>query len=179
VSAGNQEFAERLNELRESFDRSFALPRADTSRSFVGMVAIRVSKGQYALRIDELADVQSACKVVPLPRARSEMIGLAGIRGRLVAVYSLAALLGHGDTKGWNWLAICNSGQSLALAFDDLEGYLQAPKADLYPAAEVDGTRAHVGEVLRSDNVTRIVVSTSSIIAMLRDSDSAWKGRGL
>jgi chemotaxis signal transduction protein len=176
VSLVNQEFAQRLSELRESFDKSFALPISTTSHTFVGMLAIRVGKGEYAVRIDELADVQKACKVVPLPGARSEMIGLAGIRGRLVAVYSLAALLGDGDTKGWNWLAICGSGQSLALAFDELHAYVQAPKGDLYPAAQVDGARAHVCEVLRSGNTTRIVVSTSSIIAMLRDADGARKG---
>jgi len=177
VSAANQEFARRLNELRESFDRSFALPVSSASDAFVGMLAIRVGRGQYAIRIADLADVQGACKAVSLPGARREMIGLAGIRGRLVAVYSLAALLGHGDTKAWNWLAMCSSpGQSLALAFDDLEGYVQASKADLYTTAQVDGTRAHVSEVLRSGNVTRLVVSTSSIIAMLRDSNGARKG---
>jgi chemotaxis signal transduction protein len=176
VSVANQEFAQRLIELRESFDKSFALPASTTSHTFVGLLAIRVGKGEYAVRIDELADVQKACKVVPLPGTRSEMIGLAGIRGRLVAVYSLAGLLGDGDTKGWNWLAICGAGQSLALAFDDLDAYVQVPKADLYPAAQADGARAHVSEVLRSGNATRIVVSTSSIIAMLRDADGAPKG---
>jgi len=176
VSAVNQEFTRRLSELRESFDKSFALPTSTTSHTFVGMLAIRVGRNQYAMRIDELADVQGACKVVPLPGARSEMIGLAGIRGRLVAVYSLAALLGHGDAEGWNWLAICGTGKALGLAFGDLEGYVQAPQADLYPAAEVDGARAHVSEVLRSENVTRIVVSTSSIIAMLGDANGARKG---
>lgn len=176
MSTAHLDFAERLIQLRDSFDKSFALPISTTSHTYVGMLAIRVGKGEYAVRIDELAEVQKACKVVPLPGARSEMIGLAGIRGRLVAVYSLAALLGDGDTKGWNWLAICGSQPSLALAFDELDAYVQAPKADLYPAAQVDGDRAHVGEVLRSGNATRVVISTSSILAMLRDADRARKG---
>jgi chemotaxis signal transduction protein len=171
VNGVDGEFARRLVELRESFDKTFALPPPATAVDTIGLLAIRVGGGAYAVRVDELADVQGACKVVPLPGGRPELLGLAGIRGRLVPVYSLAALLGLGKTASWTWLAICGSQQPLGLTFDDLEGYIQASPADLYPAAEIERSRGHVREVLRKDGTTRSVVSASSIVAILREAD--------
>jgi purine-binding chemotaxis protein CheW len=178
MSVVDPEFARRVSDLRESFDKTFALPPPSADRETVGLLAIRAGSGSYAIRVEQLSDVHGKCKVVPLPGAHPDMLGLAGIRGRLVPVYSLAALLGFGKTTSWTWLAICGSDRPLGLTFDDLEGYVQASPADLYPAAEFERSRGHVREVLRKDGATRSVVSASSIVTMLRGAVNGSK-RGL
>jgi chemotaxis signal transduction protein len=177
VSAVDPELARRIAELRASFDNAFALPPETTAITSIGLLAIGVGTAGYAIRMTELSDVQAARKVVPLPGARPEMLGLAGIRGRLVPVYSLAALLGQAVTRAWTWLAICGTEQPIGLTFDELEGYVQASPADLVPAAGVEGSRSHVRELLRKDGRVAMVVSAASIVAMLRNaSGSATDG---
>jgi chemotaxis signal transduction protein len=168
VSAVDPELARRLVELRASFDNAFALPSETTAAASIGLLAIGVGTAGYAIRMTELSDVQVARKVVPLPGARPEMLGLAGIRGRLVPVYSLAALLGQAVTQAWTWLAICGTEQPIGLTFDKLDGYVQAAPADLLPAAGGEGSRSHVRELLRKDGAVAMVVSAASIVAMLR-----------
>jgi chemotaxis signal transduction protein len=168
VSAVDPELARRTAELRASFDNAFGLPPAETATASIGLLAIRVGAERYAIRMTELSDVQGARRVVPLPGARPEMLGLAGLRGRLVPVYSLAALLGHAVTQAWIWLAICGTEHPIGLTFDELEGYVQASPADLCPASEVEGSRSYVRELLRKDGAVTMVVSAASIVTMLR-----------
>jgi purine-binding chemotaxis protein CheW len=168
VTAVDPELARRTAELRAGFDNAFALPPAETTTASIGLLAIRVGAEGYAIRMTELSDVQGARRVVPLPGARPEMLGLAGIRGRLVPVYSLAALLGHAVTQAWTWLAICGAEHPIGLTFDELEGYVQASPADLCPAAEVEGSRSYVRELLRKGDAVTMVVSAASIVTMLR-----------
>lgn len=177
MSGIDPEFARRIVELRASFDNEFALPPVETKAASIGLLAIRVGAERYAMRTTELSEVKDATRVVPLPGARPEMLGLGGIRGRLVPVYSLAALLGHTVTQVWNWLAICGTEQPIGLTFDDLEGYVQASPADLCPAAGVDGSRNHVRELLRREGTATMIVSAASIVAMLRnDADGSNSG---
>jgi chemotaxis signal transduction protein len=168
VSALDPELARRIAELRAGFDGAFALPPATTGADSIGLLAIGVGAAEFAIRMTELSDVQGARKVVPLPGARPEMLGLAGIRGRLVPVYSLAALLGHAVTQPWTWLAICGTERPIGLTFDELKGYVHASPADLVPAAAGEGSRNHVRELLRKDGAVAMVVSAASIVAMLR-----------
>jgi len=164
------ELASRLVEIRRAFDESFARPPPEASTGAVGLIAVRVGTQPFAFRIDDLADVQERCKVIPVPGAHPNLLGIAGIRGRMVPVYSLAALMGHARTDEWRWLAICRSKLELGLTFDELECYLQASPAELFPAAAGESERkGHVRDVLRQDGSTRLVIHTSSIIAALRE----------
>ena len=91
----------RLAELRESFDRGFALPPADASRAGDAFLIVRAGDGavrdlagraSWAWRVDR--------KIVPLPLQVPGLLGLAGLRGQLTPVFSLASLLGGGTRGG-------------------------------------------------------------------------------
>jgi chemotaxis signal transduction protein len=177
VSSVDAELTHRLAELRGNFDREFALPPRSTSVQTIGFLAIRLGAEPYAIRTAELIEVQVAPKLVALPGARREMVGLAGIRGRLVPVYDLAALVSHDEPEAKSWLAICGTDQPLGLTFDEVLGYIQAAPGDLYPTAEGERSGGHVPEVLRQDGATRMVVSISSIFATLRrGADNSTRG---
>ena len=168
------EFLRKLAELRQGFDRSFAAPPSSAEDAPVGFLAIRVSGAAFAIRVEELVDVHPKCKVVPLPGGHKDMLGIAGIRGHLVSVYSLGSLLGLGKSANFAWLATCKSDLSLALTFDELDGYVQASTTDLYPV-EIERSRGHVREVLRHAGGTRSVVSAPSIITMLHETANTSK----
>lgn len=148
-------------ELRSVFDKARALPftlsREEQAES---LLAIRVSQDAYAVRVNEISGLVTDRKIVPFPSPIPELLGVAGIRGALVPVYSLAALLGYGAEAGQvRWLALCGTEEPLALAFGGFEGYTQIPLGQLYSAGQKDVSRMYVTHVAQVTNSVRAVVS--------------------
>lgn len=143
MSAPALDLEQRVAELRRAFDRGFAEPVAVATASMEDLLAIRVAGNPYALVSRELSGVVTDRKVVALPSRRSDLRGLAGIRGTIVPVYGLAELLGYdAPPSAATWLALCGRTDPVALAFDELDGFLRVPRADLHAAhgAESSGT---------------------------------------
>jgi purine-binding chemotaxis protein CheW len=92
-----EKMAHRLDELRTAFDESFAVPARSQDLDQEDMLAIAVGSHRYAVRVSELAGVNAVRKIVPLPNAPMGLLGVVGIRGRLVAAYRLGDLLGAGS----------------------------------------------------------------------------------
>lgn len=84
----------RLEELRRAFDDSFALPALPQDVDQEDMLGIRVGSLHFAVRVNDLAGVHACRKIVALPESVDGLLGVVGLRGRLVAVYDLAELLG-------------------------------------------------------------------------------------
>jgi chemotaxis signal transduction protein len=152
-------------ELRDAFDRARRLPfpSGEVDRT-ENLLAIRVAHGPYALRISEIARLEKGRRILAFPTAVPECLGISGIRGALVPVYSLAALLGCGvDTGDAHWLALCGAEESFALAFGGFEGHLRIPRSDLCAAEPGDTGRTHLSHVIRLAGEVRPVVAVSLI----------------
>jgi chemotaxis signal transduction protein len=157
-----------VDHLRWDFDQSFAEPPRSTSPETLDLLAIRIGGDPYALQIGELASLGLSRKVVPVPSRRPDVLGLAGIRGSIVSVYSLAVLLGYGlRAAQTRWLALCGPLEPVALAFEDLEGFHRVNREDLCSPEPGRGSRHHVALAVRVGKLTRLVVSTRSILAAL------------
>lgn len=128
---------QRVEKLRSAFDRSFQEPVPLRAEAPLLLLAIRVANCGYALKVDELAAVFQIEKLVPLPTDTDSLSGLAAAGGRLVAVYSLAVLLGYPreENRRERWAAQCRDQPAAAIAFSLMEGNLLLPKAELNPAA--------------------------------------------
>ena len=158
---------ERTGELRRSFDQAFALPRRQVRDEVEQFLAIRVGGQPCALRLRDLTGLAAGRRVLSLPSRAPELLGIAGVRGALVPVYSLAVLLGHGQaTAPLRWLAQCGGEDPIGLAFEEFEGYLRAPRADVYRANTAAGR--HVSEVVRVGAVVRALVDVPSLTAALK-----------
>jgi chemotaxis signal transduction protein len=157
--------SDRLSELRRAFDMGFALPPKAEREEPENLLAIRVAGERFALRVSELAGLQPQQRIVPLPGARAGLLGLAGVRGRLVPVYSLASLLGYSSDAldETRWLAVVGSNEPIALAFAQFDGHRQPPRSDLLslPAAE---TRDDRREVVRLEGAAVPLVHLPSLI---------------
>jgi chemotaxis signal transduction protein len=133
------------------------------------LIAIRVSGDAYAIRVSEISGLANDRKIVALPSAVPELLGVAGIRGGLVPVYSLAALLGYStEADQGRWLALSGGEEPVGLAFSAFEGYVRVPQAQIYTADQKDAVRTHVKHVVRAAAMVRAVVSVPLIREMIQ-----------
>jgi chemotaxis signal transduction protein len=159
---------QRLRLFRHAFDQAFAAAPIATVDTFEDLLAVRVAGDPYALRAREITELVASRKVVPLPSRRPELLGVAGIRGSLVAVYSLAALLGYAaDSRPTSWLALAGASKPIGLGFEEFEGFLRVRSGDVYPAPPEEGTTRHIGDIVRVANQSRRVVDTGSMLGAL------------
>ncbi len=160
--------ASRARELAEAFDRAFALPERVAEESGMPALAIRAGSDAYVLPLDGLSAVSRRAKIVALPGAPLAQVGVAGIRGGLVAVFSLPALLGYDvPVAGLEWIAVTAGARPLALGFEVLEGQIAVPKTAVVAAPT--GARRHVTGLVRLDGdaTVRGLLDTTSMLARI------------
>jgi chemotaxis signal transduction protein len=159
---------QRLLGFRRAFDQAFAVAPITAVEAFEDLLAVRVAGDPYALRVREITGLVASRKIVPLPSRRPELLGVAGNRGSLVAVYSLAALLGYGaDSKPASWLALAGSGEPIGLGFEEFEGFLRVRSGDVHAAHAAEGAKPHVAQVVVVGNQARRIVDIPSTLAAL------------
>lgn len=153
-------------ELRREFDQAFAVPTRHETRDLVKLLAVRAGGEPYALRLTELSGLVRDRRVMPVPSSAPEMRGVAGLRGALVPVYDLGALLGHGVGEHPPiWLALVGKGREIALAFEKLEGHIEIARSDLSPA---DGLREGARVVVRTPDATRVVIDIPVLLERIK-----------
>ncbi|WP_438030043.1 chemotaxis protein CheW [Sorangium sp. So ce233] len=170
--------AERLDELRAAFDASFAAPALTRAEEPARALAIRAGDRRLVARIEELAAVEPCRRIVPLAGGPPGLLGLAGLRGRLVAVYDLAALVGGRPRAGTadggaaagpapRWLLVCAESPEIALAIDEIEGHARLPREGAGPAAgeRGEGAGEHVKEAVDVDGAPRGLLRVPAIAA--------------
>ena len=162
--------ASKATELRNAFDRARAVPLSTGAVEQVeGLLSIRVSGNPYAIRVSEISGLANDRKVVAFPSSIPELLGVAGIRGGLVSVYSLAALLGYGrEADQARWLILCEAEEPVGLAFSAFEGYLRVPVTQVYATNQRDAARAHVKHVVRAADLVCAVVSIPDMVELIK-----------
>jgi chemotaxis signal transduction protein len=157
-------------QLRNEFDRARAIPASsETVEQIENLLAIRVSGDAFAIKISEISGLAADKKIVAFPSPIPELLGVAGIRGRLVPVYSLPALLGYRSSADQGrWLALCGAEEPVGLAINDFEGYLRVPLAQVYAAEKTDLVSTHVTQVVRASDMVRAVVSIPLMIEFIQ-----------
>lgn len=139
---------DKLGQLRRAFDRSFAEPAIQPAQTVVRLISLEVAGRPLAIETGQIAGLAKVKRIVPLPSRIPELLGIAGIRGGVVPVFSLAALLEIESRGNPQWLALAKSETSMALAFDALTGQVEVAAPDIYPD-EVEGRIAFVRMLVR------------------------------
>ncbi len=150
--------------LHDAFDASFARRVEDREEGWMDFLAIQSAGTAYALQVDQLASLETARRVQPLPGGRPGLMGLAGVRGRLVPVFALGALLGHPEgAQETRWLAVVGREDPLGFAFPQFEGYLRVSPEALAPVAE--GTAGPwIKACLRDGGLSRPIVNLAALV---------------
>lgn len=100
--------------------------------------------------------------MVRVPAETPGLLGLAGVRGGVVPVFSLAELLGHAATAtAPPWMVICGVDDPIGLAFDELDRHVRVVAAAIH-------TETRVGEAVRLEDVVRPVIGIAQLVASIR-----------
>lgn len=164
-------FHDQASELRASFDQSFAeRPNAD-SRNHIIFLGIRVHTQSFALRLSEISRVITDRKITPIPGVSSDLLGVLGFRGQMIAVYDLRVLLGYPRSDQPRWFAVAAGAHPVAFAFDMLESYCQVTPDNiaLSEASSSVETQARFCGVLHINGSSRTILSIPSLIHDLRN----------
>ena len=160
-------------QLRQAFDRTFALPPSGVSPEAEDLLTIRVAGDPYAIRLLDIAEIVTERRVISVPAVTPDLLGLAGIRGGIVPVFGLSSILGYGPDPGPpRWMIICGAEEPIALAFSDFEGYLRLPSSALHADENFRATREHmkyVNQVASTPDGVRAVISMPLIMATIRN----------
>lgn len=158
--------ANHAEEMRRVFDQSFASAPPIETADLISLIMIRVSGERFVLRMDEIHGIGRDQPVVPVASRISELMGIAGMRGALVPVFSLAALLGLPRTDEWSWLAIIQGESPMALAFDALESRMEIRRTSLYEDASP--ARRHIRQLAQIGNQVCPVIDVPSLTEGIR-----------
>jgi purine-binding chemotaxis protein CheW len=131
--------------LRAEFDAAFAeAADAAGTPSTEDVVGIRLGAEPYALRLSELRRIHAARAIVRVPSRVPELLGIAAVRGIVVPVYDLAALLGRPFATRPRWIALTRGADAVGLAFGELEGHERVDDT------VVAGTHVHAAGTVRA-----------------------------
>jgi chemotaxis signal transduction protein len=187
--------AERVDELRDAFDRSFTVPRRAESEPFEHVLAIRVGGEPYAVRLDEVAGLYVDWPVTPVPGPSADLLGVAELRGSLVPVYHLRGLLGRaaaGVPEVPRYAVLSAGTDPVAFAFDALDGHLRVAP-DTFKHADARSVAANSGgdgehddladgggdragrTIIRLAGASWVVVSLPALVTVLRARSSAGR----
>lgn len=148
--------------LRAQFDRAFAHAPAPPPDQRHALLAIRAGVAPYAIRLAEIGGLHADRRVLALPGRLPELRGVTAIRGQIVPVYDLAALLGQEAAPEPRWLVLVAARQPLALAFDQFEAHISAAAGQLLDGG-ADGQAA-----LRHQGLVRPVLDLPSLTTDIR-----------
>jgi purine-binding chemotaxis protein CheW len=162
--------ASKAAELRRAFDRARAVPfSAQAVEQFESLIRIRVYGDPYVIRVSEISGLANDRRVVAFPSHIPEQLGLVGIRGELVSVYSLAALLGYSkEADQGRWLVLCGTENPVGLAFSDFEAYVRVPCTQVSATRQNDAVRAHVKHVVRAADMVCAVVNIPELLESIK-----------
>jgi purine-binding chemotaxis protein CheW len=161
--------------LRRLFDGSFAAAAADKSARLEGLLAIRLGSDPYALRLSEIAGLYAGVKIVAVPSANAQLLGIAGLRGILAPVYDLAALLRCPPAANPRWMVLARMSQPVGFAFEFFESHLQVPDTSLASAEGSTNAGAagrHAGGTVRAAGALRPIIRMASVVELVGNKSS-------
>ncbi len=175
MSDSGLSLAARLIEMRKRFDEAFAAPPPGETEPRQALIVLSTAGEELAVRLEEISGLAAIrTKVLPVPSDIPELIGITAVRGDVVPVFSLARLLGlAGADQNVRWIVTAGNGAAtVGFGFESFDGYMQAARADVLPAAGPSQGR-HLRQTARCGGYLRRLVDVTSLAASVRNSQDA------
>jgi len=163
----------QLLALQKEFDHGFTLaPRMETG-SLEKLLVIRIGDAKYAMKITDIGGLYVDRRIMPLPSPVGALVGMAGFRGQIAAVYDLAVLLGYPRKTPPRWLVLLREREPIALAFDAFEAHLAVPPEQIFvteqAAAPVPSVvRPHLNDAVRTEHALLSIINIPSLLKDIR-----------
>jgi len=131
------------------------------------LLEISFGTAAYALRKADISGLFVDRIVTPLPTAVPALLGITGVRGEILPVYDLGAMLGYPVRAArWRWLAIA-AGTPVGLAFERFARHVRVRRDAVVPQQAGRQRIQHVSELVRVHDRLIPVVSVVSILDAL------------
>jgi len=162
--------------LRSSFDQSFAVAAAAKLERLEGLLAIRVGGDPYVLRLSQISGLYADRRIVAVPSPVTELLGIVGLRGAMLPVYDLAALLRYPPAASPRWMVFARGPQPVGFAFEGFDAHVQVSEDSLVgdedrPASAVV-TREHACGSVRVAGALRLIIQIASVVETIRNNHS-------
>jgi chemotaxis signal transduction protein len=164
MSDGALDFGARLIELRSAFDRTFAEPPPVAESARVRLLAIRIGDHGCAVRLEQVSGLEKSRRLVSLPGTPAAFVGLMGLRGVLLPIFSLARLFGEEPSAAEPWVLVCGERDPIGLAVASFDGHVEVAPADVVPVPAPVSSRRYVNGQVRIRDVETGVVDVASVI---------------
>jgi chemotaxis signal transduction protein len=158
--------------LRRLFDDSFAAAATAQSTRLEGLLAIRLGSDPYALRLSEIAGLHAGVRIVPVPSAHAQLLGIVGLRGIMAPIYDLAALLRYPPAVNPRWVVLARISEPVGFAFETFESHLQVPETSLVNdegIANAGAARQHTSGTVRAAGALRSIIRMVSVVELIGD----------
>jgi purine-binding chemotaxis protein CheW len=94
------------------------------------VVGMRVGEGQFALPVDHVREIARLGAISPVPGAGAALLGVRNLRGQVLPIFDLAALLGVGGGERPARIVVAeHRGQRAGLAIDAVTDVGELPDA--------------------------------------------------
>jgi purine-binding chemotaxis protein CheW len=133
------------------------------------MIAFRIGGVALAVRVQHLTGVIKRGIILPVPSIVPELLGVAVVRGVLVPVFKLAALLGIPPSGEAQWLMMMNRETPIAFAFEGLEGRIEVGREHI-SVDETSSQRNHMHQLAEVGSVVRAVIDVPGLIKTIGQS---------
>jgi purine-binding chemotaxis protein CheW len=157
----------RAEDLAAAFDRSFAEARAPAGAATDDFLAIHVGGVPHALHLVDIAGLHHWRQPAWLPGPVAELSGIVSLRGTLMPVYDLAALLGYAAVAVPRWMAVA-AAAPVAFAVESFDGHFRVAR-DAVDSSN-DDTSGQIHQVVRTTSGPRSVIHLDTLVASVRRS---------
>jgi len=170
VSQTGDRLQTKVAEFQKVFDDSFAAPEQSERVAVEQMLAIKVGNDRFAVSLRDISGLTVAKgTILPVPSSVPELLGITGIRGVVVPIFNLAALLNiEPGMAQYRWLILCGGRRAtIALAVDLVEGHLEI-SADELIAHGTTATANYIKQTVRDGDILRGVIDLGLLVEKIR-----------
>ncbi|MEO8844933.1 MAG: chemotaxis protein CheW [Kofleriaceae bacterium] len=126
----------RADELRAAFDRGFAEAPAVVAGAGYELLRIELGGEPYVVPLADVMSLHVDLRIVAVPATVPTLLGVIALRGAIVAVYDLRALLGLATTRAPRWIVLANGA---GFAFDGFAGHVRVDDVVVRGVVELAG----------------------------------------
>jgi purine-binding chemotaxis protein CheW len=157
-------------EMRDAFDRDFAVPLRPAEPSHRDFLCIRVGGEPSAIPLGDIASLHADLRVVALPSRAPELLGVVAIRAAIVPIYDLGFAFGMPRADVPRWTVVLRGGTA-GFAFEGYDGHARIAERAIAAASQ----RRHMTGQFSAGGQPRSILDVGAVLSAI---ENRWRPGG-